>query len=81
MVFQWQWHKYCLRAWLKTLESSGNLLVGSQVCTLTFLLKFMYNSVCVMHVQSLKMFYALSHCSLIIVLCHSLKKKVFNVLR
>lgn len=35
MVFQWRWHKYYHRAWLKTLESSGNLRAGSQVCTLT----------------------------------------------
>lgn len=33
MVFQWQWHKYYRRAWLKTLESNGNLLAESQNVT------------------------------------------------
>lgn len=75
MVFQWQWHKYYRRAWLKTLESNGNLLAESQVCTLTFLLTFMCHSVYIMHVLSINKYCSfLSHYSLIVVYFLPLKK-------
>lgn len=82
MVFQWQWHKYYRRAWLKTLESNGNLLAESQVCTLTYLLAFMYHSVCIMHVQSINTYLLfLSHYVLIAVCLLPLKNNKMNNLR